>query len=114
MNHEKKKLAETLGVSEAKLEKMIASYAKKNKGGKTHPLSRAVSSKYTGLPIPRRLLDTRAMAGRAAKGGKGMTKRERQILEELGAEGTKMTRNRRLALLGGLAGGAGVGKAVSD
>ena len=87
MGHEKKKLSEALGVSGPKLDKMIASYAKANKGGKTHPISRAVSTPYTGIGAIRRLADTRAMAGRAGKGGKGMTKREKSILAELGAHG---------------------------
>jgi hypothetical protein len=108
MKHEKKKLSEALGVSEGRLEKLIASHAKRQKGGKTYPVSRALSTKYNPLSIPRRLVDTRAMAGRAARGGKGMTKREREILAALKKEKTVSNVKRGL-----LAGSAMLGTAAA-
>jgi hypothetical protein len=101
MAHEKAKIGEALGVSGPKLDKMIASYAAANKGGKTHALARAVSSKRTGVAIPRRLMDTRAMAGRVAAGGAGMTARENKILTELASHGKKIDSRRKLKIMAG-------------
>lgn len=112
MGHEKKKLAEALGVSGPKLDKMIDGYAKAHKGSKTNPISRAVSSKYTGIAIPRRLMDTRAMAGRAAKGGKGMSKKEKQILQDLGAAGQSPTDKKKLMKAMAVGGALGTGAAI--
>ena len=54
------------------------------------------------------------MAGRAAKGGAGMTKLERQILEDLGSEGKRIDRRRLAALAGGGGGGAAAASGLSS
>jgi hypothetical protein len=111
MGHEKEKLGEALGVSGPKLDKMIASYAAANKGGKTHPLSRAASTKWTGIGAARRIVDTRAMAGRAARGGAAMTGREKDILKSLAAHGSAPEKKKALMALG-TAGAVGTGAAI--
>jgi len=114
MGHEKKKLAETLGVSVPEVEKIIARYAAKHRGGKTHPVSRALSTKYNPIAIPRRILDTRAMAGRAAAGGKGMTKREREIVKVLRGEKTQAGRIKALKTIGVASSGLALGGALAS
>jgi hypothetical protein len=112
MGHEKKKMSEALGVSGPKLDKMIASYAAANKGGKTMPISRAATVKYNPLAAIQRLVDTRALAGRAGRGGKMMTTREKNILKDLAAHGSAADKKKALKIMatgGALGAGAAIG-----
>ena len=95
--HEKKRVAEAAGMSVERLEKVLKRIEKQGPGKSkalsaivdkksTMPFSRAATHRF--LPLPgighlSRGISARGFAGRAARGGKGMTKREKAIVEEL-------------------------------
>ena len=111
MVHEKKRLAEAAGVTLPELEKVLVRVGKK--GGKTYPVSRAISTKYNPLMAIERIIGSRGFAGRAGRGGKAMTGREKQLLEALMAEKKHGARikglKRGAATMGALAGGTALG-----
>jgi hypothetical protein len=115
MAHDKRRLAEAAGVSVPRLEKMLARIGKRSAkaGDKTYPVSRLLNTKYSLIAIPRRVVGTRGFAGRASRGGKGMTGREKEILALLMKE-KKRGNVRRVLGIGGTTGALGAGTAIGS
>jgi hypothetical protein len=112
MGFEKKRLAEAANISPEKLEKLLPGMGQR--GASTNPISRGLSSMYSPL-APINLVDrfavSRAMAGRAARGGKGLVGEERRLIEAIKHHNLKHNINRAAAIGGGAAavgGGAAV------
>lgn len=113
---EKKRLAEVVGVSVPRLEKIMKSMdtGKGVASMSTNSISRALNTKWTGLPILDRFVHSRGMAGRALDGGSGLLKSEKAIIDSLvNANRSRTAKQVGLAAL--LGGGAAAGiKAKKD
>ena len=81
--HEKRRLAEATGLSMSGLESSLEKLKASSKGKPTYPISRFLTHWAQIGPVLSRLFHGRSVAGRAAKGGSGLWKGEREALDEL-------------------------------
>lgn len=110
MKHERKRLAEATGLTRKQLDDALERVGRKQLANTkdTAKIERALTWKYNPLAALGRVIGARGMAGRAARGGKGLQASEKEMLEAIKQEHKRRIR-RKLGLGAAAGGAAGLG-----